>query len=231
MPLRPAAHDRAMTRPTLRTGVLPHALCRVAAVLLATTSTVPPAAALGAAPPPGPWVRPLDGSQVQVVRGFEPPGRRWLTGHRGVDLAATAGSTVRTAGAGVVTYAGDVAGRGVVVVSHGELRTTYEPVTAHVPSGGRVEAGQAIGTLDAAGSHCAPHACLHWGLLAGDTYLDPFGLLAGRAVRLLPLGPGSVRAEPSPDVDPAPAARSVHGAGGDTTVGPMLAAAAAAGIR
>lgn len=221
-----------MTRPTLVSSALRHALCRGAAVLVATTSTVVPAAALAGPPPPGAWVRPLDGADVQVVRGFEPPGRQWLPGHRGVDLAAAAGSTVRTAGAGVVTYAGAVAGRGVVVVSHGDLRTTYEPVTAHVSAGGRVEAGQAIGTLDVAGSHCAPDACLHWGLLAGDTYLDPFGLLAGRRVRLLPLGPDSVRAVQSPDVGPAPpASGSAHDAGRISTVGRTLAAAAAAGIR
>ena len=221
-----------MTRPTFVSSALLHALCRGAAVLVAVTSTVVPAAALAGPPPPGAWIRPLDGADVQVVRGFEPPGRRWLPGHRGVDLAAAAGSTVRTAGAGVVTYAGAVAGRGVVVVSHGDLRTTYEPVTAHVPAGGRVEAGQAIGTLDLVASHCAPHACLHWGLLAGDTYLDPFGLLAGRRVRLLPLGPDSVRAEPGPDVGPAPSASgSADDVGLISTVGRTVAAAAAAGIR
>jgi hypothetical protein len=30
----------------------------------------------------------------------------------------------------VVTFAGLVAGKGVVVIKHGTLRTTYEPVTA-----------------------------------------------------------------------------------------------------
>ena len=76
--------------------------------------------------PPGSWVQPVAGADVHVVRGFEPPERRWLPGHRGVDLAASAGSTVRAAVPASSLMPGAVAGRGVVVVSHGDLRTTYD---------------------------------------------------------------------------------------------------------
>jgi len=222
----------AMARQALLTGTRRRAVRRVAAVLLATVPIVAPAAALAGPPPPGRWVPPVAGADLHVVRGFEPPERRWLPGHRGVDLAASAGSTVRAAGAGVVTHAGAVAGRGVVVVSHGDMRTTYEPVAAVVSTGGRVDAGQAIGTLAAVGSHCAPQACLHWGLLRGDTYLDPFGPLRARPVRLLPLGSGAVRATPTTRVhaEPAPSG-SAHPSGPTPTVGLTLAAAAAAGIH
>ncbi|CAL9609004.1 hypothetical protein SUDANB140_05599 [Streptomyces sp. enrichment culture] len=55
------------------------------------------------------------------------------------------------------------------------LRTTYEPVRASVRKGDRVGAGQVLGAVEPAGSHCS--ACLHWGLLRGDTYLDPLSLL------------------------------------------------------
>jgi len=48
---------------------------------------------------------PLDGIPA-VVRGFDPPPRPWLPGHRGVDLAAVPGAAVRSAGAGVVRFAG-----------------------------------------------------------------------------------------------------------------------------
>jgi murein DD-endopeptidase MepM/ murein hydrolase activator NlpD len=223
-----------MARSALVTGRLRRAVRRVTAVLLlATVSTVAPLTALAGPPPSGRWVQPVAGAEVHVVRGFEPPEQRWLPGHRGVDLAASAGSTVRAAGDGVVTHAGAVAGRGVVVVSHGDLRTTYEPVAAVVSTGGRVEAGQTIGTLGAAvGSHCAPQACLHWGLLHGDTYLDPFGLLRGRAVRLLPLGSAAIRPQVAADVHPDLAgAWSARLSGPTSTVGLVLAAAAAAGLR
>jgi murein DD-endopeptidase MepM/ murein hydrolase activator NlpD len=222
----------AMARSALLTGTRRRAVRRVAAVLLATVSTVAPPAALAGPPPPGRWVQPVAGPNVQLVRGFEPPERQWLPGHRGVDLTASAGSTVRAAGAGVVTHAGAVAGRGVVVVSHGDLRTTYEPVAAAVSTGGRVEAGQAIGTLAAVGSHCAPKACLHWGLLHDDTYLDPFGLLRGRAVRLLPLGSDAVRSQPAADVHRESAGSwSARPSDPASTVGLTLATAAAAGLR
>ena len=49
----------------------------------------------------------------------------------------------------------------VVVVDHGSTRTTYEPVAATVQVGDVVARGQPIGTLELAGSHCFPLACLH----------------------------------------------------------------------
>ena len=76
------------------------------------------------------WRAPV--SPVAVVRHFDPPAHRWLPGHRGVDLRTTVGAAVRAAGSGRVTFAGTLAGRGVVTVDHGTLRTTYEPVEALV---------------------------------------------------------------------------------------------------
>ncbi|MGW7822917.1 peptidoglycan DD-metalloendopeptidase family protein [Streptomyces puniciscabiei] len=118
-------------------------------------------------------VRPL------VLRGWEPPATVYGPGHRGVDLAAPAGSGVRAVAPGRVSFAGRVAGRGVVSVdlTGTDLRTTYEPVTALVHKGDEVGAGQAVGTVEPApASHC-PTTCVHWGLLRDRTYLDPLSLL------------------------------------------------------
>jgi murein DD-endopeptidase MepM/ murein hydrolase activator NlpD len=68
------------------------------------------------------------------------------------------------------------------------LRTTYEPVQVAVHRGQQVSRGEVLGRLSLAGSHCLPTACLHWGLLRGDAYLDPLALLGLEQVRLLPLG-------------------------------------------
>ena len=133
--------------------------------------------------------------EPEVVAGFEPPPSPYTAGHRGVDLAGRPGQGVHAAASGRVSFAGMVAGRSVVVVAHGHLRTTYEPVRASVEVGTLVEAGGLLGTLAAFPSHCAPAACLHWGLLDGHTYLDPLTLLGAGPVRLLPLF-GEV---PSPD--------------------------------
>jgi hypothetical protein len=88
-------------------------------------------------------------------------------------------------------------------VDHGPTRTTYEPVTGTARVGTRVDAGDRIGTLESFGSHCWPRSCLHWGLVAGSTYLDPLTLVGNRPVRLLPLdtalaapGPALWRAPP-----------------------------------
>ena len=134
---------------------------------------------------------PLDGNPA-VVRPFAPPARPWLPGHRGVDLAGTAGAPVRAAGAGIVAFAGSVAGRPVVSVEHPSgLRTTYEPVVPGVVAGQRVRVGEVLGELAAGHPGCPIAACLHWGLRSGSgsdaVYLDPLSLLGLRRVRLLPL--------------------------------------------
>lgn len=107
-----------------------------------------------------------------VVGAFDPPDVKWGSGHRGVDVAAEPGTVVVTPADGTVTFAGMVAGRPVLVVSHGDTRTTLEPVTATVPVGTPVTVGQQVGVLEA-GHQCAAPACLHWGLLRGQTYLNP----------------------------------------------------------
>ncbi|WP_205625669.1 murein hydrolase activator EnvC family protein [Actinomadura atramentaria] len=131
------------------------------------------------------WRWPLGPPTPTVVRAFSPPAVPWGPGHRGVDLAARPGAPVRAAGAGTVSYAGRLAGRSVVAVSHGVLRTTYLPVLPSVRVGAAVAAGTPIGVLERVPSpHCAV-PCLHWGLLRGTVYLDPLSLV-GRGVRLLP---------------------------------------------
>lgn len=131
--------------------------------------------------------------EPEVVAGFAPPPVAWAAGHRGVDLLGRPGQQVRAARAGTVTFAGRIAGRGVVVVSHGATRTTYEPVAATVSRGDAVPRGAVLGRLELLGSHCLPRACLHWGLIRGETYLDPLTLVGRGPVRLVPWGglPGS----------------------------------------
>ncbi len=154
------------------------------------------------------------GVRPAVLRGWEPPATPYGPGHRGVDLAAAGGTPVRAVAAGRVSFAGPVAGRGVVsleLAGTGDppMRTTYAPVEAVVEEGDEVTAGEVLGTVQPAGSHCT--GCLHWGLLRGDVYLNPLSLLppwlldAGPS-RLLPvLGvPLPGRAEVSPVRPAAP---------------------------
>ena len=194
------------------------AAATVLTALLTVCSSTP---AVGADPT---WVWPLQPRPV-VVAVFAPPDLTWHPGHRGVDLLGAAGQPVLAIGAGRVTFAGPVAGRGVVVVDHGGLRSTYEPVLARVAGGEHVEAGEALGVLQAVRSHCLPRVCLHLGLKRGDCYLDPLELLTGRDVRLKPVrGSSSVLSPSGPTV----------GAGGsnphrDSTGGPLLTARSVVG--
>lgn len=132
--------------------------------------------------------KPVPGA---VVKGFSAGPHPWSPGHRGVDLVAGRGETVRAAGAGVVHFAGSVAGRPSVSIDHGNgLRTTYTPVRATVEKGDAVSAGDVIGSVT--GGHCTT-GCLHWGLTDGTSYFDPLSYLAIREVRLLPTGTELVR--------------------------------------
>ena len=132
------------------------------------------------------WDWPM--KPAQLSSGFDRPAKNWLPGHRGVDLVGQSGDQVLAAGNGVVTFAGLVASKGVVVIRHGTLRTTYEPVSATVTLGSRVRVGDVIGTLAPSESHCSTNTavtCLHWGLIRGKKYLNPLSLVQQR-VRLLP---------------------------------------------
>lgn len=164
-----------------------------------------------------PWVPPLP-APLEVTRGFDPPETRYGPGHRGVDLAAPAGTVVRAAGAGRVSFAGVLAGRGVVAVVHGDLRTTYEPVAAGVSVGDRVAVGEPLGLLERGHSPC--RACLHWGLRRGDSYLDPLSLLRRGPSVLLPLT--------ASDRALARAGRLVVEPAGRSSAGPLPAASAGA---
>lgn len=132
------------------------------------------------------WEWPLD-PRPAVVNVFDPPAHRYGAGHRGVDLAGRPGQPVRAVAAGTVSFAGRLAGRGVVVVDHGRLRSTYEPVDAQVAVGDVVAAGQLLGTLTSDLSHCLPSVCLHLGAKTASGYLDPLDLLGGGPIRLKPL--------------------------------------------
>jgi len=134
-----------------------------------------------------------------VVRGFDPPQTSYGAGHRGIDIGAPVGTPVVSAADGVVTFVGVIDGVSMVTVTHGDIRTTYQPIAPVVSKGQGVAAGQTIGTLlDGHGATTS----LHFGVLQGDTYLDPLSWLGGQAtqrVRLLPDGtkvPEVARAAP-----------------------------------
>ena len=167
----------------MRTRTVLAAIALATAVLLGTSAVARAHAVL-----PGPTRWPLGGA-VRIIAGFAPPDSSWGSGHRGVDVAARRGQPVLAAATGRVSFARRLAGRGVVVVDHGSVRTTYEPVDPLVAVGERVQSGTVIGRIGS-GGHCGGR-CLHLGMKEGDRYLDPSLLIAGGADTALRLMPAS----------------------------------------
>ncbi len=166
----------------------------MAGVLLLALAFLPGPAASGttaAPPPPAPpaWQWPLSG-KPKVVHAFDPPAKPWLSGHRGVDLAAAQGAAIEAPTTGVVSFSGVVADRAVLAITvAGGLRISFEPVASTLQAGDQVLAGQVIGLVEGP-THCDGSAasCLHWGVRRGEEYVDPLQFVLDlRPSVLLPL--------------------------------------------
>lgn len=150
------------------------------------------AAPAGVTSPRGDWSWPLS-PKPAVLRAFDPPDRPWLSGHRGVDLQATAdGVPVTAPESGIVSFVGVVVDRPVITIDHGGLKSSFEPVESTLATGTPVSKGDAIGTV--AAGHCAGIPCLHWGVRRGEDYVNPLSFVTDlRPSILLPLNEGGVR--------------------------------------
>jgi hypothetical protein len=136
-----------------------------------------------------PWlIPPVDAS---VSRRFEEPGHPWGPGHRGIDYAVAAGTAVRAAARGVVSFAGPVADNLAVSIDHaGGLETTYTRLSeVYVRAGEVVDTGRWIGRT---GSAHPSVSGLHFGVKLEGAYVDPLAYLgpvgASNALRLAPVG-------------------------------------------
>lgn len=150
-----------------------------------------------------------------VVRGFAPIGR--YAGHWGIDIAQPTSSPVPAATAGVVTFAGMVAGRRSVTVSFGpSVKVSYSYLESI-----RVAVGQTVGVgtpLGMVGMHGGTSA-YHLSLRVGGVYVDPMVLdrclgPPGPAVRLAPSGvpyPEQRVRHPRRNLRPAPRRSSRRG--------------------
>lgn len=109
------------------------------------------------------WELPV---QRRVADRFRPPVTDWGAGNRGWEFATSEGDPVVAVGAGVVTFAGWVAGRGVVTIDHGGgLLSSVTGMT-----GVLVLRGQAVGAGHLLGR---AQQRLHLGFRQDGTYIDP----------------------------------------------------------
>jgi len=152
----------------------------------AASASAPDAAGTVAAITSDAWVWPVP-APIRVVSPFRAPPTPYKAGHRGIDLLVEPAATIVAAASGTVSFAGMVAGRGVVAVDHGNgVVSAVEPVAAAVAQGDAVSAGDLIGSVTL-GGHCTGD-CVHFGVRVHGEYVSPFLFLGGlpRAV-LLPL--------------------------------------------
>lgn len=130
-------------------------------------------------------VRPLAGGYRLTARYGERSGRWSLGVHTGLDFAASTGTPVVAAAAGVVREAGreGAYGRRVVIMLPDGTETTYNHLSAiGVRVGERVAAGERVGRVGASGNTTGAH--LHFEVLAGPgRFVDPLSWLLARGVR------------------------------------------------
>lgn len=129
------------------------------------------------APRPLSYRPPLPGA---IVRHYEPPPDPYTAGHRGIDIAAPAGSVVRAAEAGRVAFAGPVGGTVAVSIDHADgIRTTYSYLSsALVRAGALVARGDPIGRTGSGHPGSTGPAHVHAGARRGEAYLDIEALIA-----------------------------------------------------
>ena len=131
------------------------------------------------------WIWPLERFRLEAP--YVAPAHEYGPGHRGVDLQPLqeGAAILRSPADGVVAFAGQVAGRGIVTVDHGGgLVTTLEPVDPLVVAGNAVRRGETLATLGL-GGHTRPGS-VHFGVRRDGKYINPLLLLGGvpRAILL-----------------------------------------------
>jgi hypothetical protein len=150
-----------------------------AVLLFVLVASSLPASVVEAEEAEPPYSAPVDGI---VVDPFRLPDGPYGAGNRGIDYETAVGAMVRSAAAGQVVFAGQVAGSLHVTVLHPDgLRTSYSFL-----AGVQVDVGQGIDQGQILGSSTGR---FHFGARAGEDYIDPMLLLASApiGVRLVPL--------------------------------------------
>jgi murein DD-endopeptidase MepM/ murein hydrolase activator NlpD len=125
------------------------------------------------------FVKPLNG---RVTSEFGP---RWGTMHKGLDLAAAAGSPIRAVTGGTVRRADWNGGYGnAVIIDHGNgLSTLYgHAASLNVKPGQKVNAGDIIAKEGSTGDSTGPH--LHFEVRVNDKQIDPRPWLTARGITL-----------------------------------------------
>lgn len=121
------------------------------------------------------WQWPVDGARA-VARPFIAPTNPYSSGHRGIDVRASADALYAPAD-GIVRFVGVVVDRPVLSIEHADgLVSSYEPVQSSLAEGDPVARGDPIGVI--LPGHCSS-LCVHMGLRRDGQYVSPLNYLGG----------------------------------------------------
>ncbi len=149
---------------------------RTQAVVLPTVLATVLVAVMGSsAGAAGTWTWPARGP---IARGFDPPASPYGAGHRGIDIAVAAGTPVLAPAAGVVSFAGRVAGQLFVSIDHGSglVSTSSYLSEALVAEDDTVVPGQPV-ARSGPGHPGSAFEHVHFGVRLGGVYVDPLDYL------------------------------------------------------
>jgi hypothetical protein len=182
------------------------------------------------------WTWPADGP---VLRGFDFGGPEYREhGHTGIDVGGEAGSLVRAAAGGEISFAGWLPGNGRTVTirtADGYAVTLLHLGSTLVGAGDGVAEGEPVGTLGPSGDPEVEVPYVHLGVRRADDpkgYVDPSTLLPPRPApepsAPAPGPPAVVEPAPGDGVAPAPVS-AVSEADGSRPHHDPIASAAPAG--
>jgi murein DD-endopeptidase MepM/ murein hydrolase activator NlpD len=141
-------------------------------------AALPPATPVAKAPVAS--VRRSSGPLSWPLRGvlYARFGRKGRSPHDGIDLAAPAGTPVRTAAEGSVLFAGPQQGYGLLVIvehAHGLVTVYAHNRDLRVRTGQQIRDGQVIATVGESGKTSGPH--LHFEVRQDGAPVDPLDFL------------------------------------------------------
>ena len=133
---------------------------------------------------PTTWTAPVEGRLSSAFGKRADPFTQATRFHRGVDIAAAAGTPIRAAQSGTVVFSGHLSGYGnTIIVEHGGgYRTLYGHASRNlVREGDTISAEQVIGEVGSSGRSTGTH--LHFELQKSGERLDPKEFLSAASRR------------------------------------------------
>lgn len=119
-------------------------------------------------------VKPVSGTITSRFGNRNSPGGIGSTNHKGLDIAAKTGTTIKAAASGTVTFAGYKGSLGnLVIINNGNGVETYYAHCSklYVSKGDKVEAGDKIAAVGQTGTATGPH--LHLEIHVNGTAVNP----------------------------------------------------------